>query len=546
MKKAEGSVTVFLTFIFLLLFSLAGAGLDSARFWGSRGYIETAAWSAQMAPFGNYNKELYQEYKLFSYGGYDGLEEKEWLQEYKEILGENLRSQPEKKQGWQGLFSKNYVSVYQIQDIEISLLQASYLAQEQEFLRQIDAWMQTAAFTELTSLLLGQVTGNKSQEPETILEELQEKKKVEIENSSEEGEASETDSKSSAEEKETQKQNKNPSNENPLTFFRELVSHGILRLVCEEETLSEKEIETREEEKGSSKDLQKPDWCQEEDEIELLEGVLEQSDSLWNDEMTLDSERKGKLLLYSFQMFQNYLEKGEKHADYGLEYLVAGKKKEKDNMAYIINRLFFLRSIIDYAYVNQNPLFVKKSMATASEIAVLFGGEPFIPLIQQGILIVLAMEEACVDVTALLQGRVVPFVKTESSFQMKYEEICLGSEALFQSKAKAFPKADKAQQLKGIKNGFGYVHYLWLLMLMTPWEQLYSRTLDLIQDDLRERFNESFEIEKCICGTKVAVNYQLSMLSLSGIELSKKDISEKQRKRQGTLSQKITMQYKYQ
>lgn len=539
--KQEGSVTVFLTLIFLILFSLVGACLDSARFFGSRGYIETAAWGAQMAAFGDYNQELYQEYKLLAYGGYSGIGSDDWLQEYEEILMDNLKTSPKKKQGWQGLFQKRYASVYQVKTISTTLSGVSYLSQEQEFLGQIDTWLKSKAFTDITSSLLGKVTGAQKEEPQEILEELKEKENPEIEEESTEDGVEDTDETPDGAEKEEQ-----DSVENPITFFQKLMTHGVLRLVCQEEMLSENTIEKREKNHLKEGASQEPEWCQKENGVAMLEGMLSQSDSLWSEEMNYGLEEKGKLLLYASQMFRNYLEEGEKSAAYGLEYLVSGKTKEDDTMAYIVNRLFLMRTILNYAYVNQNPLFLEKSLVTATEIAVPICAEPFIPLIQQCILLILAVEEACVDVTALLQGRLVPFTKTVTNFKMKYEEICLATESLFQTKAKVYPKSDTGQQLKGIHQGFGYLHYLWLMLLMTSWEKLYSRTLDLIQDDLRNRFNESFEIEKCICRMKVDIIYGIPLLSPVFIEAQKERNIKKSNSQQGLVYQSITMQYGYQ
>lgn len=540
MKIAEGSVTVFLTFLFLLLFALVGATLDSARYFGSQGYMETAAYGAQMAVFGKYNKELFQEYQLLAYGGYDDLDSNDWLQNYERILEENLKTMPEKREGVQGLFQKKYASVYQIHNPSVVLSKVDFLVQEQEFLSQIDTWVKTTAFTGLTSSLLDKVVGNENEEPQNILEELQEKKDVEPKERKEEGEETKPEEKSESEKK------SGKSEENPITFFQELVSHGVLRLVCEEENLSDKRIDARGDIKEVPQDLQEIEWYQEEDGVAMLERVLGQSDSLWNEEMEVSIEEKGKILLYASQMFQSYIEKGEKHADYGLEYLISGKTKEDETMAYIVNRLFFMRTILDYAYVNQNPILIEKSLATATEIAVSLCIEPFIPLLQQCILLIMSMEEACVDITALLQGRVVPLYKSADSFQMKYEEICLAGEGLFQKKAGMYPKRGKEQQLKGMEKGFGYIHYLWLMLLMTSVENLYSRTLDLIQDDLQNRFNESFEIENCICSTQVKISYEIPILSSMLWKYSKKNRNKDRIGRRGMILQYTTVQYGYQ
>ena len=57
----KGSITIFMTFIFLLLFSLTGVTLDCARFLAVQGYMEVTGYAADVAMFGRYDKELYEK-----------------------------------------------------------------------------------------------------------------------------------------------------------------------------------------------------------------------------------------------------------------------------------------------------------------------------------------------------------------------------------------------------------------------------------------------------------------------------------------------------
>ena len=50
----SGSITVFLTILFLLFFSLIGAAFENVRVLSSAGYLRTAAHSAAMTVFGDY------------------------------------------------------------------------------------------------------------------------------------------------------------------------------------------------------------------------------------------------------------------------------------------------------------------------------------------------------------------------------------------------------------------------------------------------------------------------------------------------------------
>ena len=91
----SGSITVFLTILFLLFFSLIGAAFENVRVLSSAGYLRTAAHSAAMTVFGDYNRELYADYGLFAYGGFDGKGVNELAEEFTDILIENARYKPE-------------------------------------------------------------------------------------------------------------------------------------------------------------------------------------------------------------------------------------------------------------------------------------------------------------------------------------------------------------------------------------------------------------------------------------------------------------------
>ena len=62
---AQGSITVFMTFIFMIILSLILAIFENTRIISSTGYMKNASLSAEKTLFGDYNLELYKEYGLF-------------------------------------------------------------------------------------------------------------------------------------------------------------------------------------------------------------------------------------------------------------------------------------------------------------------------------------------------------------------------------------------------------------------------------------------------------------------------------------------------
>ena len=157
------------------------------------------------------------------------------------------------------------------------------------------------------------------------------------------------------------------------------------------------------------------------------------------------------------------------------------------------------------AYVSTNALFQSKSLATATAIAGFTGIAPLITGIQWLILTILAFEEACIDVTALIEGKKVPLIKSAANFKMKYGEICSVSHSFFKRKGKDYKKADKG----AVSSDISYEQYLLLLELLVPKQKLKDRLIDIIQFDLRKRFNQTFEFRDCICATECNISYNI-------------------------------------
>lgn len=557
MYQRDGSITIFMTFLFLLLFALTGTALDSARFFGSRGYVKASAYGAQVAMYGNYNRELYENYGLFAYGGYGGLGETDWCEEYKQILLQNLAERPEDA-GQGGFFSTRYASVYQLGAIGVDLQNTAYLTEEKQFFKQVDAWLGTTAVKDITQKLLRGIQGTDQGKQPELLEYMEENSQVEQrreeqENAAEDGTA--VSGKEAAEE-ETAVPGKNDTadkaagarteeGKNPLEFIRELLRDGVLALVCNEREIAETEVIPREDAESGSEAGGK-DWYSKSSGTKILKGLLQQSDTLWNDEMLEDQEQKGKLFVYVSQLFASYVSEGGSSVPYGLEYMVTGKRNQKDAFAGVVNRLFLIRTLLNFLYVEKSPALQEESLQMATAIAAPLMAEAWIPAIQQGILLVLSLEEACVDICALLEGRRVPITKNQTNFKMGFGEICAANKALFQAKARRYEKLDGELTAAKLSKGIGYVHYLWLMLLMEPWQQLYQRTLDVIQHDLRERYNQTFTLDRCICGTETGITYGMPMLSGGFWIKHIEHVVKSDQQERGTVTQRLVVSYCYQ
>ena len=545
--REDGSITVFMTFIFLLLFALTGATLDSARYFGSGGYVRSSAYGAEIAAYGEYNRELFAEYGLFGCGGFNGKGEEDWLDYYEEILHENLKERPNSRE--RRLFSRRYASVYQISQIQTELKDVHFLTEEKYFRQQLQKWIAAEGVKDLGNDLINQILGTDQGKKEELLRDIEETDSLETGKEAEQIKNSDA-GKDNSENADLGKPEKKV--ENPLEFLKELLRDGVLSLVCDTTSLCEKEIDPRGtagQTEAAPVDLpagKTKSWTNGKNGLGILKKFLKQEDSMWNDEMTSDSGKKGELIVYVTNKLESYVSEHKGAVPYGLEYLISGKNSQKEAFGTVINHLFLIRTMSNFLYVEKDPALQAQSLETATAIAAPLMAEAFIPAIQKGILMVLSMEEACVDITALLQGRQVPVFKNQGSFQMQYTQICLANRKLFREKAKSFPKEGGGLLDGGNRNSLGYTQYLWLMLMMHSWDELYQRTLDVIQFDLRERFNQTFTIDQCICRTKVVVTYDLPVLIKR--LTNKRNYSDSTSSTNGTagiLSRRIAVVYGY-
>ncbi|MCD7826156.1 MAG: DUF5702 domain-containing protein [Clostridiaceae bacterium] len=507
-KQGSGSITVFLACVFLLFYSLIGVAWEHVRIVSAAGYLQTAAAQAAMVTFGDYNKELYEEYGLFAYGGYDGIGTAELTQQFLDTLQENIKAVPDNS-------LKQYIDLYRFYEVDASVSQTKCLTDREEFCRQVSAFLKAGAVKNLTEGLLEQVSGtgqtSVADENLSIARDYEEGKydsdgELSAENSADTTEGQEAVSQKPSDEELQESLKEDAAGGNPLDFFSDLMRDGILNLVCDAESLSEETIEPlenaqtqenqNEEEEQTSQELGAAQYLQ--DFIDTEEGEIDTG-------LLQAGTEKSELICYANQQFGNYTKEKKHAAHYEVEYLAAGKEEEKDNLSYVVNRLLVTRMLINFGTIVMDAALQEKSLATATVIAGFTCMPPVITAVQYTILLVLAFQESCVDLAALLAGKEVPLLKTVTELKMSYEEICLGGKELFRQKASEYPDADG----KLSSTGISYIQYLWVLLALQSRDELVQRSCTLIQSDLRQRYNQSFYISAAVCQADYSVNYQM-------------------------------------
>lgn len=488
------------------MLSLVTAFIENVRVVTSEAYVSVAASAAIEMLFGNYNKELYEEYGLFAYGGYDGISISGLESELLEIVNKNLEFKPEKS-------LKAYSDLYRLENISCEVSDFYMLDEDEVFLKQVSDYITVAAVDNIKESVkkkAGSTTDGGFKKG--IFDEAEKYEdgeyntETDSETDNKSGESSSNDENLSESSSDIDEELKSDAaGGNPLEALKTLINNGLLSLVCDVSKVSEAKVGAGEYSKENSGDENSSaakffKSLLEEDENQELE-----QDRLLEEAESSSNASKLKYIYYAENVLSSYVDTKYNTVHYGLEYLVAGKETDKKNLAYVVRRLLIIRTLINMIYVSKDPLFQSKSLATATTIAGFTGIAPVITGIQWLILAILSFEEACIDVTALLDGKVVPLIKSPVTFKMKYEEICSVSHSFFKSKSGAYQSAKKGK----ISTDISYKQYLMLLELCVSEEELKNRIIDIIQFDLRERFNQTFEFSDCICAVECKVSYSI-------------------------------------
>ena len=524
-KRIKGSITVFMTFIFVIIFGLILALFENTRIISSAGYIKNAAFTAERALFGDYNRELFEEYGLFGYGGYNGMNYTDMCNDFKDIVEKNIAVKPKNAK-------LSYTDIYKIKEVDVKVKNWEGLADGDNLHRQIKECLINEAIADMSDKLKNKYSESKECDKVEIYEKLDEgdsyetgKYKEKYDNEYNEGS------------KETEDELKESNNMykdvgNPLEVFKELVEDGYLSLVCDSRQLSEEKIE-----KASLSEDNREAYVpveKYESAGSFLKDIFLKADELKFEAGVQEGDGKYKLenIVYANKKFSSYIDGGNKAVDYGMEYLICGNENEKENLAGIVKRIIATRMLINFSLISKDKIINSKALATATAIAGVTGIEPVIKGVQYVILAILAFEESCVDTAALLDGRQLPLIKKVSDIKVKYEEICLVSGEIFQDKAKEYKKSDKK-----ITSGYiDYSEYLFCFATIVPAEKIRTRMFDVIQCDLRKRFNKSFRIYDCIVAADYSVTYNMNFIFPFLWNIYGKDLKYKKFKKQVNVS----------
>ena len=209
------------------------------------------------------------------------------------------------------------------------------------------------------------------------------------------------------------------------------------------------------------------------------------------------------VVLYATKYFHFLTDTTKKDGiKYEIEYLIAGKDSEKENLGMVFWRMIALRFVMNAACVYQDPAKEKEAALLAASILGVTGFPPAVAVAKNLLLLALAYGESVIDVRNLADGKKIPAVKTSSDWQLSFAGL-----------------ATLNCKRKPVKQGMSYEDYLLLLLIsQKDKRQKYFRMMDLMEQNIRRKVSD-FKLDQCISSYKITQNLKLKKLGFGGMIL---------------------------
>ena len=429
-KMVTGELTAFLSLVFLLLISLVGSVLESASVQGMKNEKRADASRAAESVFAEYQRDLLEGYEIFALeASYESGDMSE-----SDIL--------------------NRLAFYGAENMEIDMESVRYITDQngQEFYRQAVAYEKERTGAAAAERLLGDLPVWREQERQTEEYGKEEQRTKDSLNQILRGEAQGL-----------------PEEENPLKIVGEVRTGLLLDVVLP---------------KGFDVSKKAVDRSRTVTGRELREG---------RGSLEGQSPGSGSAIffnLYLAEKFGHAREKKEGTAlDYELEYLLAGKAADAQNLEAAVKKICALRFAANYTYILTDAAKKQEAGMLAMTLCTLLAAPEAAEVVKHAVLLAWAYGEGVMDVRALLAGKRVPLVKTEQTWQLSMAGLL------------TLNRPGGGRETADAKDGYTYEQYLQAMLFLCKKEVLTMRALDLVEQNIQvKEGKEFFKADACVTG----------------------------------------------
>ena len=198
--------------------------------------------------------------------------------------------------------------------------------------------------------------------------------------------------------------------------------------------------------------------------------------------------------------FQEYLlhymgrygqEKESGALSYQMEYLLAGKESDTENLKSVANSLCAIREAANamYLFSSQEKRMEAELLATAlSSLCCVPEAEPLFEIV---LLLGWSYAESLYDVRMILAGERIPLVKTDKTWHYSLEG-AMGDQL--------------NEEHNAVESGLSYEDYLRVFMMFTDEDILTGRAMNMVEADIRlTPGNGAFRLDGCYDGIEACI-----------------------------------------
>lgn len=205
---------------------------------------------------------------------------------------------------------------------------------------------------------------------------------------------------------------------------------------------------------------------------------------------------------YGVRYFPHFQKKMENGDIYEMEYVLYGKKTDKENLEASVLRLVTVRQGLNLIHILSDGQKRQEAEALAASITGGMGLLPLTAVVTFFVMGMWALAEAFVDVRCLLNGGKVPLVKAVSDWQLSLEGVLkIGAEGKLPDLGENITvwgneTADESRS--GSKKGLDLTGYLRMFLFVSYGSEPLFRMMDMMQMNIRKE-QPDFLLEKCVC-----------------------------------------------
>jgi len=196
----------------------------------------------------------------------------------------------------------------------------------------------------------------------------------------------------------------------------------------------------------------------------------------------------GKVLFstYLTEHFLNYIKQDHTNPlSYEIEYLLAGKETDEENLEWVAKKLLSIRIGINYAYLLTDETKLAEAEVVAAGLCAILMKPEATEIVKHALLFLWSYGESIMDLRSLYRGKKVPLVKSQETWRLQLSNLIQNG-------------VNEGMAMEGDdENGITYEDYLKALLVATNTETLCMRGLDLLEVNL------GIEVDSCV--TKLAL-----------------------------------------